>query len=313
MSINLIDSHCDVLLKLIKDKKRTFYDDKNIQANYLNLKKGEVKVQFFAIFVEPEIEQNQKFQNVLEQVEAFYERVLKPNPNMKHIKNWHQVEQLREGEIGAVLALEGLDAIGNDQTKLSLLYQLGVLSIGITWNGANLCGDGVGEPRGAGLTELGKAIVTRNNQYSVLTDVSHLSEAGFWDVLELSTFPIASHSNAKSICQHPRNLTDSQIKAIVQKGGYIGLVLYPVFLNGTKKATVSDLVRHIEHFCLLGAGGHIGIGSDFDGIDSVIDGVEHSGQYPSLFSELSNYFSDDFLNGLAAKNFKAFLARKLAN
>src|SRR5690606_3795964 len=96
------------------------------------------------------------------------------------------------------------------------LYRLGVLSLGLTWNKANLLADGASEPRGGGLTEFGREVVALNNKYGVLTDVSHLSERGFWDVIELAEAPFASHSNARALCDHPRNLTDEQIRALIQ-------------------------------------------------------------------------------------------------
>ncbi|KMK76719.1 diguanylate cyclase [Alkalihalobacillus pseudalcaliphilus] len=307
--MKVIDTHCDVLLKLAEDPTKRFEHDQHIQANLQNLQAGHVRVQFFAIFIDPDIKQESKFQQALVQVQAFYEKVIKPHPQMKHIKKWEDIQTLQDGEIGAILALEGLDAIGNDETKLSILYQLGVLSVGVTWNDANLCADGVGEERGAGLTRLGKRMIVKNDQENIITDVSHLSEKGFWDVLELTDKVIASHSNAKKICPHPRNLSDEQIKAIVQKGGFIGIVLYPIFITGTNHATVHDLVRHLEHFCKLGASKHIGIGSDFDGIFTFIDGIDSSSKFLDLFDQLEAYFSEDFIKGLTEENFLSYLKR----
>src|SRR5699024_1394810 len=107
--------------------------------------------------------------------------VLGKNPQIKHIKKWEDFNHLNDDEIGAVLTLEGADAFGNDLMKLRQLYRLGVMSLGLTWNNANLCADGVGEDRLAGLSNLGKEVVQLNNEFKVLTDVSHLTEKGFWD------------------------------------------------------------------------------------------------------------------------------------
>src|SRR5690606_20624849 len=121
-----------------------------------------------------------------------------------------------------------------------------------TWNHGNLAADGVEEERGGGLTQLGKEIVKLNNQYQVLTDVSHLSERGFWDVMELADYPIASHSNARSLCGHPRNLTDQQAEALFQRGGMIHVVYNPPFIKEAGQTTIDDLIKHIDHFCALG-------------------------------------------------------------
>ena len=194
--MKIIDTHCDALLKLQLAKNGNHYgakplnyrDSVEIETNYCRLKKGNVMTQFFAIFIYPDIPSDQKWQHALEQIDLFYTEVLGKNPEMKHIKRWEDLDDLQDGEIGAVLTLEGADAFGNDLSKLRHLYRLGVLSIGLTWNNANLCADGVEEPRGAGLTLLGKEVVQLNNENRVFTDVSHLSEKGFWDAMELADY-----------------------------------------------------------------------------------------------------------------------------
>jgi membrane dipeptidase len=159
--MNIIDLHCDALMKLRDHKGAlSFANAKELNTNKERLIKGKVKVQCFAIFLDPDIPSDQKFQAALEQIDYFYQEILGKNAEMKHITNWSDFDHLKEGEIGAMLTLEGVDPIGNDITKLNILYQLGVRSIGLTWNPANLAADGVGEPRGGGLTLFGKDIVS---------------------------------------------------------------------------------------------------------------------------------------------------------
>ena len=230
--MNIIDLHCDALLKLWEAKGAlSFANAAELNTSKEKLKKGKVKVQCFAIFLEPDIPSDQKFQAALGQIDFFYREVLQKNPEMKQIINWSDFDRLKDGEIGAMLTLEGVDAIGNDLTKLNILYQLGVRSIGLTWNNANLAADGAGEPRGGGLTLFGKEIVRWNNEHHVLTDVSHLCERSFWDVMELAKYPIASHSNARKICNHPRNLTDEQARMMFKSGGMIHVVYHPEFIR----------------------------------------------------------------------------------
>lgn len=305
---SVVDSHCDALLKLWEQPNRDFRNSKEIDANYERLLKGNVKLQFFAVFVEPWIKQEQKFQVVLEQIDLFYTKVL-TQPKIRHIRHWGEIDTLVEGEIGAILALEGVDAIGDDLTKLSLLRHLGVLSVGLTWNQANLAADGVGEERGAGLTSFGKEIVQFLNHQKMLTDVSHLSVKGFWDVMELATKPIASHSNARALCSHQRNLDDDQIRALVNKDGYIGLVFHPLFLVNEGVAKIKHIVEHIDHFCALGARDHIGFGSDFDGISSYVHHLRHSGHFGYLAEQLETYYSSSFVKQLMYENAIAFFAR----
>jgi membrane dipeptidase len=302
--MDIIDFHCDALLKLWEAKGTLRFSSANeLDTNKSRLQKGKVKVQCFAIFIDPTINSEQKFQCVLEQIDYFYQEVLGKNPEMKHIKNWADFDQLQSGEIGAMLTLEGVDAIGNDLTKLRILYQLGVRSVGLTWNNANLAADGAGEPRGGGLTLFGKEIVRMNNDHQVLTDVSHLSEKAFWDVLELAKYPIASHSNSRTLCDHPRNLYDEQATAMFEKGGMIHVVYCPPFVRKDGNATVADVVSHIDHFCSLGGVKQIGLGSDFDGITTYVAGLEDASQSLNLINELLKHFKEDEVKGFAYKNF----------
>lgn len=302
--MKIIDFHCDALLKLWEhDGSLSFADAEELDTSKLRLKEGGVKVQCFAIFTPPKLKTEQKFQAALEQIHYFYAEVLGKNPEMTHIKKWSDFDRLQDGQIGAMLTLEGVDPIGNDLTKLHMLYQLGVRSVGLTWNHANLAADGAGETRNAGLTSFGREIVQFHNKHKILTDVSHLSERSFWDVIELADYPIASHSNARALCDHPRNLTDEQAKALFAKGSNVHVVYCPMFIKEEGVSTISDLIRHIDHFCSLGGVRHIGLGSDFDGITDRVLGLEHAGHSQNLINELLKHFSEEEVRGFAGENF----------
>lgn len=302
--MNVIDLHCDALWKISNGEGFiSFHDSPKLDTNKKRLKEGKIKVQSFAIFIEPEVKTEEKFQNALTQVDYFYQEVLKKNPDMKQIKNWADFDLLKDGEIGAMLTLEGVDPIGNDLSKLRILLELGVMSVGLTWNYANLAADGALEPRGGGLTTFGKKIVELNNECQVLTDVSHMCEKAFWDVLEVAKYPIASHSNAKALCDHPRNLSDEQAKAMFQKGGMIHVVYHPLFLNEKAEAVIDDVIKHIDHFCSLGGVNQIGLGSDFDGIDVKVQGLEDASKTQNLINELLKHFKEDEVRGFAYENF----------
>ncbi|MDZ5472984.1 dipeptidase [Bacillus sp. 31A1R] len=302
--MKIIDFHCDALLKLYLSKGTISYKDApELETNKQRLLKGQVQVQCFAIWIDPDIKSDEKFQAALDQVDLFYREVLGKNSEMLHIKEWSDFDRIGEGQIGAMLTLEGVDAIGNDLSKLSILYQLGVRSVGLTWNNANLAADGAGEPRGGGLTLLGSEIVQFNNDHLMLTDVSHLSERGFWDVMELAKYPIASHSNSRFLCDHPRNLTDEQAVGMFQKGGLIHVVYCPDFVVEGGNATIDDLIKHIDHFCSLGGVNQIGLGSDFDGISTFVKGLEDASKSQTLINELLKHFKEDEVKGFAYQNF----------
>ena len=309
--MKIIDTHCDALWKMQMAKRKVLYDGPlsyrnaaELETNLERLQAGGVKVQFFAIFILPDVPADEQWQHALEQVDLFYTEILGKNPEMKHIREFSEINDLKEGEIGAVLTLEGAECIGNDITKLQTLYRLGVKSFGLTWNHANLCADGSGEPRGAGLTNFGKKVVALNNEHQVFTDVSHLSDQAFWDVLETAELPFASHSNARAICNHPRNLSDDMIRALIEKNGLMHIVFFPDFIKGNSSTvTIDDVIRHIEHICSLGGEKHIGFGSDFDGINRYVENFAHSGEYPNLINELLKHYPEETVRGFAYENF----------
>lgn len=302
--MQIIDLHCDALLKLWQSNGTlTYRNAAELDSNLGRLVAGEILVQCFAIYVPTDVKTETRFQTALEQIYLFQTEVLEKNPEIKQIKNWNDFDQLKNGEIGAMLTLEGVEAIGHDLEKLEVLYQHGVRSVGLTWNHANLAADGALEPRGAGLTVFGKEIVCLNNEHQILTDVSHLSEKAFWDVMDLAMYPIASHSNAKSLVHHPRNLSDEQAKAMFDKDAMIHVVYCPMFVKESGASTIQDVIRHIDHFCSIGGVRNIGLGSDFDGISEYVEGLENAAMSQNLINELLKHFTEAEVRGFASENF----------
>ncbi|WP_035051813.1 dipeptidase [Carnobacterium pleistocenium] len=305
--MNSIDMHCDVLYKMQKSQGTlNFKDSDQLDVNLERLKQGKVKVQAFAIFIEPELLSDKQFAAVLEQIDYYQKDVLGKNPEMKQIKKWTEIKDLKEGEIGSFLTLEGVSSIGNDLNKLEYLLDAGVLSVGLTWNPANLAADGIGEPRGGGLTDFGFEIVKRLNERKVFTDVSHLSVQGFWDVMKCASYPIATHSNVLSLCSHVRNLNDKQIKAMIERDAMIHVIFNPTFTveeGQDKKVTITDLIPHVERLVELNAVRTIGFGSDFDGISTHIEGLSHTGETQNFIQALLEKFTVKEVEGFAFQNF----------
>lgn len=300
----IFDAHCDVLYKMWLNDNISFKDSKILHVNYENLMQTGSKVQCFAIYIPESVRFNDRFNVALEMVDIFYERILKLSPKLKLVLKKADILHLKEDEIGAILTLEGCDAIGHDIVKLKTLYRLGVRSVGLTWNYANAVADGVKEERNAGLSNFGKEVVDLNNQLKIWTDVSHLGEASFWDTIELAEFPIASHSNAYTLFHHPRNLKDDQIKAIIQKGGVIGITFVPYFLSEEyENANIEDVICHIDYICSLGGEWNIGLGSDFDGIDDTVNGLENFSCYKRFISELQKHYSNELITRICYQNF----------
>ena len=304
--MDIIDLHCDVLMKLTTLEAISFQDDRRLQANKDRLQLGQVKAQVFAIFIDPKIPQNMKFLEVIRQIEAFHTVVLQTE-GMVHITDWSQLETLAPHEIGAILSLEGCDAISDDLTKLQAILDAGVKIVGLTWNGENSVAYGASENATLGLKPFGKEVVEYLNARDIVIDVSHLNEQGFWDVLPLAKHILASHSNARALCDHPRNLTDAQAKALVEHGGHIHVVYYPQFIG--EEAKMADLVAHVKHLANLVGVEHLGLGSDFDGIDETVEGLAHAGEAQNLLEALREHFSVDEVRGIANANFLRYIKK----
>lgn len=301
--MDIIDLHCDWLEKMSRNPDANVRNSNYLQANIERLKKGNVKAQVFAIFIPPNIPQNKKYNEVLRQIEIFQSIVLKQK-EMVHITDWNQISNLQKDQIGAILSLEGCDAIGEDLGKLQYVIEKGVKLVGLTWNFENAVAYGASENPTKGLKSFGKEVVHRLNEEGIIIDVSHLNKQGFYDLLPLANKIIASHSNAYSLCPHPRNLDDEQIKALVQHGGRIHTVFYPPFIRkGTDRATIQDLIRHIDHLNQLVGMEHIGLGLDFDGIDETVENLENAAHFPILIQALKEKYSDHEVKHIASEGF----------
>lgn len=177
------------------------------------------------------------------------------------------------GKKAIMLGLENGYAIGKDLSNIERFKKLGVSYITLCHNGNNdLCDSARGEAEWGGLSPFGKEAVAEMNRLGILVDISHAAESTFYDVLETSTQPIiASHSSARALCNHPRNLTDDQLKALAAKQGVVQICLYKGFINEeAEKASLTDAIRHINHIVDLIGINHVGIGSDFDGDGELI-------------------------------------------
>ncbi|MDR1202057.1 MAG: gamma-glutamyl-gamma-aminobutyrate hydrolase family protein [Tannerellaceae bacterium] len=171
------------------------------------------------------------------------------------------------------LGIENGYAIGKDLSNLSRFKEMGVSYITLCHNGSNdICDSAKGAPEWGGLSPFGKEIVREMNRLGIMIDISHAAESTFFDVLKESEVPvIASHSSVKALCDHPRNLSDKQIKALAEKGGVIQVCLYKGFINKEEeKASLSDAIRHIDYIVQLVGIDYVGIGSDFDGDGELI-------------------------------------------
>lgn len=177
-------------------------------------------------------------------------------------------EDLAPGEVGTLLTIENGEALEGDLARMERWFERGVRIFGVTWNGANSLGSGVMAPRDEGLTPFGREVVREATRLGLAIDLSHLAPRGFDEVLETGIAALATHSNARAVHDHPRNLTDEQLRRLSEADGIVGLVFYPSFLTSNAVATAHDVARHARHIADRTRPDILAIGSDFDGICS---------------------------------------------
>ncbi|WP_054028917.1 dipeptidase [Bacillus sp. FJAT-28004] len=310
--MKVVDFHCDVLCKLLIDENLYFQGSKPgiLDVTYERLKAAGTVLQTFAIYIPQSM--NGRLEPILESVDRFHQMVLSCE-DMVWVRTAQDLDScISDGKIGALLSLEGVDGLQGQMSLLRIMHQLGIRAAGMTWNHANWAADGAMELRGGGLTTKGRLLVEECNKLDILIDVSHLSERAFWDVAELSQRPIlASHSNARAICEHPRNLRDDQIEKIIAMQGVIGVTFVPWFVSNAEIVVIDDLLRHIEHICELGGETHIMLGSDFDGIDSYMKQLTHPGELINLQEALLKRYSEHQTEQFMSGNALRFLRKNL--
>ena len=192
---------------------------------------------------------------------------------------------MRQGKIAALLSIEGADLLDCEERNLEMAHAWGVRLLNPVWNRANsLCGTNCEDPD-RGLSEKGKNFLRRMEALNIYPDMSHISDAGFWDTVKTTRGPVvASHSNARALCPHRRNLTDDQFRAIRDSGGVVGLNLYRDFVG--PQGTMEELVAHVEHFLNLGGEKTLCLGGDLDGCEALAAGMQGMQDMPKLYAAL---------------------------
>lgn len=263
--MNYFDLHCDTISECCNNKESLY---KN--SLQLSVERGgaiDQWVQTYAIWMDDELNDQEAYDQFNKVYDYFISEVNNPINPLAFCKSGKEIEKnLALGKRVALLAIEGSRAVGEDIDKVQEVYDKGVRMMTLTWNGKSPVGDGCMVENAGGLTPFGKRVVCKMEELGMIVDVSHLSEKGFWDVAAITQKPfIATHSNSKAICDHPRNLTDEQFEVIRQRSGLVGMNYYSLFINGTSEGKIDELINHVDHLIELGGEDVIAMGSDFDG------------------------------------------------
>lgn len=304
----ICDCHCDTLTELYNKNASLYENEQHFDIKrQIALGGG---LQFCAIYVPTEVFRYQGgLRYTLCLLDKYNQEIKKLHENgidVLQVRTAEDAGNVLKHKAATLLAIEEGGAIDGSLEALRCLYELGVRAMTLTWSNRNDIADGINEEAtGSGLTLFGKQVVAEMNRLGMLVDVSHISTAGFWSVIETSTKPIiATHSNAKSLCSHPRNLNDEQIKALAQNGGLAGITFAGQFLEEDwRNACIESVYKHIDYMLnLIGNDDHIGFGSDFDGISHPPYNIQGVQDYKPLIEYLSKYYSDETINKITHKN-----------
>jgi len=311
-SFGFIDAHADTISRalMLDPGQQGLFRNNALHIDFLRLSEFDAPVQIFVAWcADRYITTAFEYTNLL--FDFFEEEVKKHNDLIEIALDLDDIRRIAgEGKISAILAIEGGEALMGDIENLDHFYERGVRVLGLTWNRENALGFGQATGSIYGLKPFGKEVVKRMDELGMIVDVSHLNFAGFWDVHNISTRPfIASHSNVFDIMPHARNLMDSQIIAIVESGGIIGFNMYPPFISPGERATTEEIMTHFRHFIRIGAGNHIGLGCDFDGISITPLDIDDVSSLKTFKEALEEEFDKQTAYNIMEGNFYEFFKR----
>ena len=349
----VVDSHCDTPLRLVEGKdivKRS--DDGHFDLE--RMKMGKVTASFFAIYTPNTLTPDQATARALSMIAQIYDFIEKNSHIVSLGRYPKDAYELRaESKLAIFLGMENGAPIQKDISMLKLFYRLGVRYLTLTHADNNEICDSCSAhaPRWNGLSQFGKEVVKEMNKLGMMIDVSHISDASFYDVLKYSTAPVvATHSCCRALCDVPRNISDQMIKDLAEKNGVIQINFYPAFLDKKyaeafkplsnrleelKMLTKQDPVKyeslykeaeaemtslktpsyravidHIDHVVSLVGSNYVGLGSDFDGIETTPRGLESIADMPIITKELMKRgYSERSIRNILGVNFlRAFAA-----
>ncbi len=284
----ILDMHCDTISEIWKHRRAG--GDCRLRSNELHvdlmrMKENGYLLQNFALFVQLRKCQISPWQEVCEQLEVYRQELADNKDILAPVLRFEDIEEnYSHGKLSAMLTVEEGAVCGGDCEKLRALYDAGVRMMTLSWNYPNELGwpninleeflDIYTPDTSRGLTQKGREFVACMNEIGMIVDVSHMSDAGFYDVLDCSRKPfVASHSNAREVCGCARNLTDDMIRRLAKRGGCMGLNFCADFLERMPEGvrnpgTIRAVVKHARHIVNVGGIEVLGLGSDFDGIDT---------------------------------------------
>lgn len=272
--MKFIDLHCDTIDRLLEFENDNKLLNNNHSVDLIKLKEGNCLAQTFALYVDSSNHKS-PYEHCIKMANKFHEEIRLNNNIIKLATNYNEIlNNENEGKLTALLAIEEGGVLEGKIEHLKEFYDLGVRMMTLTWNHENEIGYPHNRPEFSkrGLKRFGEEVVEKMNELGMIVDVSHLSDAGFYDVARLSKKPfIATHSNSRAMKNHSRNLNDDMIKILANSGGVTGINFCSAFLGNYEISSIKDMVRHIKHIRNIGGIDVVALGSDFDGIENKVE------------------------------------------
>jgi len=311
----VVDTHCDTLMQFIpqgyQPPRRLGERSEKGHIDLPRMVEGGVTCQTFAMYTGRRAFVPEAPLAATLMVDKFYSEI-EANPAIVAVTTHDEIlKAKKEGKVCGLLAMEGAEPLMGELAALRVYHRLGLRMLSFAWNYRTPFADGLGAKRSESkLPELGVQALEEMDRLGILFDVSHLADSVFWHVCDVMKKPfIASHSNSRAVCDHPRNLTDDMIRALADHGGVTGMNFAPAFVaKEGKDADVAKLVDHIDHIVKLVGPDHVGLGSDFDGIGSTPAGLEDVSKMPNVTRELvgRGYNDEDILKILGGNHLRVF-------
>ena len=291
--IPYFDAHCDTVSRCERLGCALRENDGHLDLR--RLKTYRKAAQFFAIFHDGAKAPPDGMFAECGRQRALFARELAANADIvAQCRTRAEIERANaDGKVAALLSCEGGELLDCDPARLDWAREAGVRVVNITWNHANALAGSHSDAPERGLSELGRAFVRRARELDICLDVSHCSDAAFWDLMRITEKPVlATHSNARAVCGHTRNLTDDMFRAVCETGGAVGVNFYAAFVARSERPSMDDILRHFDHFLALGGAKHLALGADLDGCDVLAGGLGGVEDMPRLWDALRSHGFD---------------------
>ena len=313
----IIDAHADILTDISNQRKKGI---KNVfkKRHKENFKRGEISAGIFVIWIDPyqTVDTREELIQTLKHVSS---ELLENSDILEVIKYPNDLNKSKIDKdykkIHMIMGVEGLKCIEDDIDLIDMLYMFGIRHASLTWNESNKLATGVDGDENRGITDLGIRVVEKMEKLKMIIDLSHANEKSFWAIINTTSRPIiASHSNARSLCDHKRNLTNEQIKAIGSRKGFVGINIHKNFVSLDEDfQTIERFIDHIDHIVKLIGIDHVGFGFDFceyldEYENSNIKNIENISKVKDIISAMEHRgYSKQDIEKISYRNFEKII------